>query len=238
MRGLSGRRERWAEEVWPFSSASDVFSRNSWVMAMPMLEKAREVRSQARNVRSSARWSRATEPLFSSEMERYEESRRAYHGCLRPLTELEGDESGSGEGGHGGMAVSESDSGCRARSSAKETERRVLCELGEVAVGEEGVSSECRERGLSMGLGLDLGEAMEGGGPGPALLHLLGRESGPSMLYVSSIASRVAETISALVVDTSFVQVLVTSPRFGSAIGSFPSCHSWFHSLKLLPGQR
>lgn len=33
-------------------SDSDVLSRKSWVMAMPMLAKESEVRSQARNVRS------------------------------------------------------------------------------------------------------------------------------------------------------------------------------------------
>ena len=70
-------------------SDSDVLSRNSWVMAIPIEAKANEVRSQARNVRSedrscgqlslpclhrrrgnppSAKWSRATLPLFSSSM--------------------------------------------------------------------------------------------------------------------------------------------------------------------------
>lgn len=52
-----------------FWSAKLAFRRKSWVMAMPMLANARDVRSQARKVRSRARWSRATEPLFSREME-------------------------------------------------------------------------------------------------------------------------------------------------------------------------
>jgi len=80
--------------AWPCSLDSDVLSRNSWVMAMPMEAKARLVRSQARKVRSvlllccvrggsrrggggegrvephspNAKWSRATLPLFSSSM--------------------------------------------------------------------------------------------------------------------------------------------------------------------------
>lgn len=34
---------------------SEVFRRNSWVMAMPMLANESDVRSQARNVRSTCR---------------------------------------------------------------------------------------------------------------------------------------------------------------------------------------
>lgn len=64
-------------------------------MAMPMLANAREVRSQARKVRSRARWSRATEPLFSREMERKLEKIRRYQGCLRSPEAL--DEEGSEE---------------------------------------------------------------------------------------------------------------------------------------------
>ena len=53
----------------------------------------------------------------------------------------------------------------RPTSSAKETERRVLCDLGEVggdAVEEGRGSSEsdCRDLGLSIGAGVDLGEAI------------------------------------------------------------------------------
>lgn len=55
---------------WWVCASRLVLRRKSWVMAIPMLAKAREVRSQARKVRSSARWSLATEPLFSREMER------------------------------------------------------------------------------------------------------------------------------------------------------------------------
>ena len=41
------------------------------MIAMPMLAKARLVRSQARNVLSKAKWSLATEPLFSNDTEPY-----------------------------------------------------------------------------------------------------------------------------------------------------------------------
>ncbi|KAK0441267.1 P-loop containing nucleoside triphosphate hydrolase protein [Desarmillaria tabescens] len=39
---------------------------NSWARATPVEARTREVRTYARKVRSEARWSRATEPLFSS----------------------------------------------------------------------------------------------------------------------------------------------------------------------------
>lgn len=59
--------------------------RKSWVMAMPMEAKASEVRSQARKVRSRARWSRATEPRFSSSRER----RGLYQGFFAVVEEVE-----------------------------------------------------------------------------------------------------------------------------------------------------